>query len=91
MIPTVSATALSRRYRDQVALDDISLTVEPDTVTGLLGRNGAGKTTLMRIVTGQEFPTAGTIRVFGEVPAENDAVLRRMVLCEKNSHIQTFA
>jgi ABC-2 type transport system ATP-binding protein len=79
MIPTVSATALGRRYRDQVALDDISLTIEPGTVTGLLGRNGAGKTTLMRIVTGLEFPTSGGIRVFGEIPAENDAVLRRMV------------
>ena len=79
MIPTICATALSRRYRDQMALDDVSLTVEPGTVTGLLGRNGAGKTTLMRIVTGLEFPTTGDLRVFGQVPAENDAVLRRMV------------
>jgi ABC-2 type transport system ATP-binding protein len=79
MIPTISATALGRRYRDQVALDGVSLSVEPGTVTGLLGRNGAGKTTLMRIVAGQEFPTAGDIRVFGEIPAENDGVLRRMV------------
>ena len=81
MIPTISATALGRRYRDQIALGDVSLTVEPGTVTGLLGRNGAGKTTLMRIVTGQEFPTTGAIRVFGEAPTENDAVLRRMVSC----------
>jgi ABC-2 type transport system ATP-binding protein len=79
MTPTISATALGRRYRDQIALDDVSLTVEPGTVTGLLGRNGAGKTTLMRIVTGLEFPSAGDIRVFGQVPAENDEVLRRMV------------
>ncbi len=79
MIPTISATALSRRYRDQLALDDVSLEIEPGTVTGLLGRNGAGKTTLMRIITGLEFPTAGDVRVFGEVPAENDEVLRRMV------------
>ena len=79
MTPTISATALSRRYRDQVALDNLSLTVEPGTVTGLLGRNGAGKTTLMRIITGQEFPTSGSIQVFGQAPAENDAVLRRMV------------
>jgi ABC-type Mn2+/Zn2+ transport system ATPase subunit len=56
MIPAISAAALGRRYRDQVALDNISLTVEPGTVTGLLGRNGAGKTTLMRIITGLEFP-----------------------------------
>jgi ABC-type cobalamin/Fe3+-siderophores transport system ATPase subunit len=79
MTPTISTTALGRRYRGQVALDNVSLTVEPGTVTGLLGRNGAGKTTLMRIVTGQEFPTSGAVRVFGEAPAENDAVLRRMV------------
>jgi len=79
MIPAISAAALGRRYPDQVALDNISLTVEPGTVTGLLGRNGAGKTTLMRIITGLEFPTTGAIRVFAQVPAENDAVLRRMV------------
>jgi ABC-2 type transport system ATP-binding protein len=59
-------------------------------VTGLLGRNGAGKTTLMRIVTGQEFPTAGTIRVFGEVPAENDAVLRRMVFVREEQSYPDF-
>ena len=41
MIPTISATALSRRYRDQIALDDVSLEIEPGTVTGLLGRNAA--------------------------------------------------
>ena len=80
MTPTISATALGRRYGGQVALDDVSLAVEPGTVTGLLGRNGAGKTTLMRIVTGLEFPTGGAIEVFGQAPAENDAVLRRMVL-----------
>ncbi|MDR2986889.1 MAG: ABC transporter ATP-binding protein, partial [Nocardiopsaceae bacterium] len=79
MIPTIAATALGRRYRDQVALDDVSIEVEPGSVTGLLGRNGAGKTTLMRIITGQEFSTSGEIRVFGEDPAENDAVLRRMI------------
>jgi ABC-2 type transport system ATP-binding protein len=78
MTAAISAAALTRRYRDQVALDDVSLTVEPGTVTGLLGRNGAGKTTLMRIVTGLEFPTGGAIRVFGQAPAENEAVLRRM-------------
>ena len=84
MTPTISATALGRRYRDQAALADVSLTVEPGTVTGLLGRNGAGKTTLMRIVTGLEFPTSGSIRVFGEAPAENEAVLRRMVFVRED-------
>ena len=57
MTPTISVTGLSRHYRGHTALGEVSLTVEPGTVTGLLGRNGAGKTTLMRIITGLEFPT----------------------------------
>src|SRR5215469_5735174 len=68
MTPTISATGLSRRYGDQAALDNVSLTVEPGTVTGLLGRNGAGKTTLLRIITGLEFPTGGEVKVFGAAP-----------------------
>src|SRR5215467_14570774 len=79
MTPTISVTELSRRYRDQAALDNVSLAVEPGTVTGLLGRNGAGKTTLLRVITGLELPTTGEVKVFGAAPAENDAVLRRMV------------
>jgi ABC-2 type transport system ATP-binding protein len=90
MTPVISATALGRRYRDQAALEDVSLAVEPGTVTGLLGRNGAGKTTLMRIVAGQEFPTSGTIAVFGEAPAENEAVLRRMVFVREEQAYPDF-
>jgi ABC-2 type transport system ATP-binding protein len=90
MIPAICAVALSRRYRGQAALDNVCLTVGPGTVTGLLGRNGAGKTTLMRIVTGQEFPTSGTVRVLGEAPAENDAVLRRMVFVREDQPYPDF-
>ena len=90
MTPAISATALGRRYRDQVALDNVSLTIEPGTVTGLLGRNGAGKTTLMRIISGQEFPTSGAIWVFGQAPAENDAVLRRMVFVREEQPYPDF-
>ena len=90
MTPTISVTELSRRYRDQAALDNISLTVEPGTVTGLLGRNGAGKTTLLRIITGLEFPTAGEVKVFGAAPAENDAVLRRMVFVREEQAYPDF-
>src|SRR5580704_2514003 len=90
MIPSIAATALGRSYGDQIALDNVSLTIDPGTVTGLLGRNGAGKTTLMRIITGQEFPTSGAVRVFGQVPAENDAVLRRMVFVREEQPYPDF-
>ncbi|MGH3095195.1 MAG: ABC transporter ATP-binding protein [Streptosporangiales bacterium] len=84
MTPTISAVGLTRRYRDQTVLGDVSLDVERDTITGLLGRNGAGKTTLMRIITGQEFATSGGLWVFGENPVENDRVLRRMVFVRED-------
>jgi ABC-2 type transport system ATP-binding protein len=90
MTPTISVTDLSRRYRGHTALDNVSLTVEPGTVTGLLGRNGAGKTTLLRIITGLEFPTAGEVKVFGAAPAENDAVLRRMFFVREEQAYPDF-
>ena len=84
MTPTISITGLTRRYRDQLALDELTLDFQDSSVTGLLGRNGAGKSTLMRIIAAQEFPSAGIVRVFGASPIENDAVLRRMVLVRED-------
>jgi ABC-2 type transport system ATP-binding protein len=42
MTPAIPVTGLTRRYRDQIALDDVSFTVPGAAITGLLGRNGAG-------------------------------------------------
>jgi ABC-2 type transport system ATP-binding protein len=81
---TISVTGLTRRYRDQLALDDVSFDVEEGSITGLLGRNGAGKTTLLRILAAQEFASAGSIRIFGSTPVENDAILRRMVFVRED-------
>ena len=78
MNPVIEVMNLTKRYRDVVAVDDVSFTIEKDTIYGLLGRNGAGKTTVMSILTAQNFATAGTVRVFGEKPYENARVLSRM-------------
>jgi ABC-2 type transport system ATP-binding protein len=90
MTPTILATGLTRCYRDQAALDDVSLEVVPDAITGLLGRNGAGKTTLMRIVTAQEFATSGRVLVFGQNPVENDGVLRRIAFIREDQVYPDF-
>jgi ABC-2 type transport system ATP-binding protein len=84
MTSTICVRNLSRRYRGQPALDEVTLDVAPQTITGLLGRNGAGKSTFMRIIAAQEFATSGTVQVFGEDPTENDAVLRRMVFVRED-------
>jgi ABC-2 type transport system ATP-binding protein len=84
MTPAISVAGLTRRYGAEVALDDVHLTIGTETITGLLGRNGAGKTTLLRILAGQEFPSSGSVRVFGSPPAENENVLRRLVLVRED-------
>ena len=90
MTPAISVTGLTRRYPGQVALDDVQLTIGNQTITGLLGRNGAGKTTLLRILAGQEFPSSGSARVLGLPPAENENVLRRLVLVREDQAYPDF-
>ena len=84
MTPAISVTGLTRRYRDQVALDDVTLDLEPGSITGLLGRNGAGKTTLLRIIAGHEFASAGTVALLGANPVESDTALRQMVFVRED-------
>ena len=91
MTPAISITGLTRRFRDQFALDDVSLDLEAGSITGLLGRNGAGKTTLLRILAGQEFPSTGSVQVLGADPAENEAVLRRTVFVREDQTYPDFA
>lgn len=78
MTTVIEVKNLTKRYRDTVAADAVSFTIEKDTIYGLLGRNGAGKTTVMSILTAQNFATSGEVRVFGENPYENAKILSRM-------------
>ena len=84
MTPAISVAGLTRRYRGQLALNDVTLDLEPESITGLLGRNGAGKTTLLRILAGHEFTSAGTVTVLGASPVENETVLRQMVFVRED-------
>ncbi|GAA1707863.1 ATP-binding cassette domain-containing protein [Isoptericola hypogeus] len=57
--------ALTKRYGDVTAVDDVSFRAEPGRVTGFLGPNGAGKSTTLRIVVGLAGPTSGSATVLG--------------------------
>ena len=61
------ADHLSRRYAGVVAVDDVSLSFETDSITGIIGPNGAGKTTLLNMLAGDVQPSAGTVSVGGTV------------------------
>ena len=78
MNSVVEVRHLTKTYKTATALDDVSLSIDEDSIYGLLGRNGAGKTTLMSILTAQNFATSGDVEVFGEDPYENARVLNRM-------------
>jgi ABC-2 type transport system ATP-binding protein len=76
----VETYKLTKIYQNrQIALNDVTLRVEPGCVLGLLGPNGAGKTTLLRLVLGLHRPTAGWVKVFGRFMTANAADLRRRI------------
>ena len=76
----VETFKLTKIYQNrQIALNDVSLRIEPGCVLGLLGPNGAGKTTFLRLVLGLHCPTAGWVKVFGKRMTPNAADIRRKV------------
>jgi ABC-2 type transport system ATP-binding protein len=62
----ITATSLSKRYRRVAAVDGVTFTCEPGTITGFLGRNGAGKSTTLRMITGLTRPDAGRATIAGQ-------------------------
>ena len=61
----ITVTEFSKCYDQFLAVDNLSFTVEPGQVLGLVGRNGAGKTTTLRSINGIIPPSQGTIEVDG--------------------------
>src|ERR1700678_4168922 len=61
----IQVESLTKRYRETLAVDDISFTVRLGETVGLLGGNGAGKTTTIAMLLGLLVPTAGRITVLG--------------------------
>ena len=62
---------VTKRFGETVALSDVSLTIRPGELLGLLGANGAGKTTAVKLLLGLARPTAGSARVFGGDPVRS--------------------
>ncbi|MFO7707354.1 MAG: energy-dependent translational throttle protein EttA [Desulfobacterales bacterium] len=59
----VEAQGVGKRFGDRVLVENVSFALPPGGIVGVIGPNGAGKTTLFRMITGQEPPDTGTIRV----------------------------
>ena len=59
----IDVEALSKGYGDTLLIDNLTFKLPPGGIVGVIGPNGAGKTTLFRMITGQEKPDAGSIRL----------------------------
>jgi ABC-2 type transport system ATP-binding protein len=75
----IEVTQLTKRYRDLVAIEDLSFTVQKGEIVGFLGPNGAGKSTTMKILTGFMPASAGTARVAGFDVFEQGLEVKRRV------------
>lgn len=64
----IECTGLTKRYGRNQVLDQLSLAIKENKMTGLVGRNGAGKTTLLKLIAGFIRPTSGEVNVFSENP-----------------------
>jgi ATP-binding cassette ChvD family protein len=59
----VEATGVAKGFGDRLLFDDLNFSLPPGGIVGVIGPNGAGKTTLFKMITGQEQPDGGQIRV----------------------------
>jgi ABC-2 type transport system ATP-binding protein len=77
--PAIRVEKISKRFKDVLAVDGVSLDVPAGQYLALLGPNGAGKTTLVEMIEGIQFPNAGTISIFGKNWKEHAAWLRQRI------------
>lgn len=82
----IKLEAVSKSYKKNQVLKNITLEMNGPKICGLLGRNGAGKTSLMKIIAGQELPTSGSIMVNGLSPFENKKVLSHLCLIKESNN-----
>lgn len=77
--PAVLVENIRKRYKDTVAVDDVSFRVDPGEVLGVLGVNGAGKSTTIELVAGLRAPDSGSVRVLGLDPRKDRKAVRQLL------------
>ena len=91
MSTVLEARNLHKRFGAVTAADDISVSIDADTVVGLIGSNGAGKTTFLNMVTGYLKPTSGSIHFDGrDITALGPRQITRLGICRSFQIPQLF-
>ena len=95
MAPVIEIRNLRKTFRghlgigSHLAVDDLSLSVQPGEIYGLLGPNGAGKTTTLKMLLGLVRPDAGTVTLFGR-PPRDVAARRRLGFLPENPYFYDY-
>jgi ABC-2 type transport system ATP-binding protein len=91
MPPAIAVDALTRRFRDTVAVDAVSFDVKPGAICGVVGPNGAGKSTTFRMICGLLRPTSGTVRILGrDVTRDHGTVPALVGLLPETPHFYPY-
>lgn len=88
-IPAIALEHVSRWYGNVVAVNDITFALGPG-VTGLLGPNGAGKSTLLHLLAGLLAPSAGTVRIAGQIAFGHPEVYRQVGLVPEREAVPGY-
>ena len=88
--PTIEVSDVSKWFGSVVAVNEVSLTVEPG-ITGLLGPNGAGKTTLLYMIVGLSKPSRGDVTALGQPVRNNPEIYRRVGFMPEREAIYPFS
>lgn len=76
---SIIVSGITKHYGLQLALDNVSFSINPGEIVGLLGPNGAGKSTLMKIITCLIPPTSGDVSVYGYNTREQSLEIRKKI------------
>ena len=85
----IEITNLTKKFDSLVAVDDLTMTIQPGGVFGLVGVNGAGKSTLLRLIAGVYHPDAGSVKLYGEEVYDNAEAKRHIFYVPDNLRIIT--
>lgn len=88
----VETYAISKQYRETIAVNEVTLAIPQGSIFGLIGQNGAGKSTLMKIICGQIHETNGSIRLFENDPKKDPLIYRRIgALIEQSGYYPSMS
>jgi branched-chain amino acid transport system ATP-binding protein len=83
---------VTKRFGGLVAVDDVTLSIEPGQITGLIGPNGAGKTTLFALISGRAAATSGRVAAFGrDITGWSPHAVCRLGVCVTHQIVRPFA